>query len=62
VEPSSTEVFWQSAWTVFAFVFFVVVVFWAWSGKRKEHFDEAARMALDDDKDLTAEQRRKAQQ
>ncbi len=58
MEPSSTEVFWQSAWTVFAFVFFVAVVFWAWSGKRKKSYDKAARMALDDDKDLTDEQRR----
>ncbi len=58
MESSSIEVFWQSAWTVFAFVFFVGVVFWAWSGKRKNNFDEAARMALDDDKDLTSEQRR----
>jgi len=54
----STAVFWQSAWTVFAFVFFVAVVFWAWSGKRKSSFDEAARMALDDDKDLNVGQRR----
>lgn len=60
MESSSIEVFWQSAWTVFAFVFFVGVVFWAWSGKRKGSFDEAARMALDDDKDLTTEQRRDA--
>ncbi|VAW54909.1 Cytochrome c oxidase (cbb3-type) subunit CcoQ [hydrothermal vent metagenome] len=60
MEPSSTEIFWQSAWTVFAFVFFVGVVFWAWSGKRKTSFDEAARMALDDDKDVSAEQRRNA--
>jgi len=58
VESSSTDVFWQIAWTVFAFVFFVAVVFWAWSSKRKSSFDEAARMALDDEKDLTDEQRR----
>jgi len=58
VDSSSTEVFWQTVWTVFAFVFFIAVVFWAWSGKRKENFDKAARMALDDDKDLTDEQRR----
>lgn len=58
MEPSSNEIFWQSAWTVFAFVFFIVVVIWAWGGKRKEKFDKAARMALDDDKDLTDEQRR----
>ncbi|MBE9560561.1 MAG: CcoQ/FixQ family Cbb3-type cytochrome c oxidase assembly chaperone [Proteobacteria bacterium] len=50
--------FWQSAWTVFAFVFFVAVVIWAWSGKRKSKYDKAARMAMDDDKDLTDEQRR----
>jgi cytochrome c oxidase cbb3-type subunit 4 len=60
MEPSTTEVFWQSAWTVFAFVFFVGVVFWAWSGKRKHNFDEAARMALDDDKELKDDQRREA--
>jgi len=58
VESSSTDVFWQSAWTIFAFVFFVAVVIWAWSGKRKSKFDKAARMALDDDKELSDEQRR----
>ena len=58
MESSSTEVFWQSAWTVIAFVFFIAVVFWAWSGKRKKSYDKAARMALDDDKELTDEQHR----
>ncbi len=58
MEPSSTEIFWQTAWTVFAFVFFIAVVFWAWSGKRKSKYDKAARMAMDDDKDLTEDQRR----
>ncbi|MBL4712146.1 MAG: cbb3-type cytochrome c oxidase subunit 3 [Gammaproteobacteria bacterium] len=53
------ETFLQSAWTVFAFVFFIAVVIWAWSGKRKGNFDKAARMALDDDEDLSAEQQRK---
>jgi len=48
----------QTIWTVFAFVFFVGVVLWALSGRRKKDFDEAARMALDDDKSLTDEQRR----
>jgi len=55
---SSIDVLLHSVWTVVAFVFFVGVVFWAWSGKRKTKFDQAARMALDDDKDLTPEQRR----
>ena len=52
-----TSIF-QSVWTVVAFVFFVGVVIWAWSGKRKKSFDKAARMALDDDKAVTDEQRR----
>ena len=52
-----TSIF-QSVWTVVAFVFFVGVVFWAWSGKRKKNFDKAARMALDDDKEVTDDQLR----
>ena len=48
----------QSVWTVIAFVFFIAVVIWAWSSKRKNSFDKAARMALDDDKAVSDEQRR----
>ncbi len=54
----SMDVILQTVWTVVAFVFFVGVVFWAWSGRRKKDFDDAARMALDDEKTLTDEQRR----
>ncbi len=36
-------------WTLVAFVFFVGIVLWAWSGKRKQEFDEMARMPLEDD-------------
>jgi cytochrome c oxidase cbb3-type subunit 4 len=46
----------QTVWTVVAFVFFVGVVIWAWSGGRKEDFDKAARMALDDDKPIDSSQ------
>lgn len=42
----------QTVWTVIAFVFFVGIVVWAWRGDRKEDFDKAARMALDDDKPI----------
>lgn len=42
----------QTAWTVIAFVIFVGIVIWAWSSRRKEDFDKAARMALDDDKPI----------
>jgi cytochrome c oxidase cbb3-type subunit 4 len=48
----------QSIWTVVAFVIFIGIVFWAWSGKRKKRFDNAARMALDDDKAVVEEERR----
>lgn len=48
----------QIIWTVVAFVFFVGVVFWALSSKRKSNFDKAARMALDDDNPVADEQRR----
>jgi len=60
VETLSIDVILQSAWTVVAFVFFVGVVIWAWSGRRKKDFDDAARMALDDEKTLTDEQRRRS--
>jgi len=39
----------QTIWTVIAFVIFVGVVIWAWSDKRKDDFEKAARMILDDD-------------
>lgn len=42
----------QTVWTVIAFVFFVGIVIWAWSGRRKKDFNKAARMALDDDKPI----------
>ena len=48
----------QSIWTVIAFVVFVGIVVWAWSGRRKKDYDKAARMALDDDKAVSDEQRR----
>ena len=41
----------QIIWTVVAFVFFIGVVIWALSSRRKADFDKAARMALDDDEE-----------
>ena len=38
-----------SGWTVLVFVVFLGVVAWAWSGKRQDEFDEAARIPLEDD-------------
>ena len=42
----------QSVWTVLAFVLFVGIVVWAWSGARKKDFEKASRMPLEDDDDL----------
>jgi cytochrome c oxidase cbb3-type subunit 4 len=39
----------RSAITVLAFLSFIGIVIWAWSGKRKAAFDEAARLPLEDD-------------
>jgi len=39
-------------WTGALLVIFIGIVIWAWSGKRKNSFDEAARMPLDDDDEL----------
>lgn len=38
-----------SLWTVVVFAVFIGIVLWAWSSKRKQSFDEAARLPLDDD-------------
>lgn len=34
--------------TVMVAITFVAIVFWAWSGKRKQSFDEAANLPFDD--------------
>ena len=38
--------------TVVSFLVFIGIVCWAWSARRKKDFDEAARLALDDDHSL----------
>jgi cytochrome c oxidase cbb3-type subunit 4 len=43
----------HSIWTVLALVIFIGIVLWAYSGKRKARFDEAARLPLDDDDEHT---------
>jgi cytochrome c oxidase cbb3-type subunit 4 len=39
----------HSVWTVALLVLFLGIVAWAWSGRRKKAFDEAARLPLEDD-------------
>lgn len=37
--------------TVLAFASFIGIVVWAWSGRRKTAFEEAARLPLDEEMD-----------
>ncbi len=39
----------RSIFTVLVVITFAGIVVWAYSSKRKDSFDEAARLALDDD-------------
>jgi cytochrome c oxidase cbb3-type subunit 4 len=39
----------RSIFTVLVVVMFASIVVWAYSSKRKDSFEEAARLALDDD-------------
>jgi cytochrome c oxidase cbb3-type subunit 4 len=39
----------RSIVTVMAFVTFIGIIVWAWSGARRERFDAAARLPLEDD-------------
>jgi len=43
------SILFQIIWTVVAFVFFIGVIVWAWSKRRKTDFEDAANLALDDD-------------
>ncbi|MCF6264330.1 MAG: cbb3-type cytochrome c oxidase subunit 3 [Xanthomonadales bacterium] len=47
----------RSTVLVILFITFCVLVFWAWSPKRKQAFEEAAQLAVEDDlpKDETDE-------
>lgn len=42
----------RSAMTVIAFITFLGIVFWAWSGRRKKAFAEAAQLPFLKDEDL----------
>ena len=40
----------KSIWTVVVMVVFIGIVLWAWSGKRKQGFDEAANIPFNEDR------------
>ncbi|MBV7296771.1 cbb3-type cytochrome oxidase subunit 3 [Enterovibrio paralichthyis] len=39
----------HSIWTLAIFVCFIVIVLWAYSGRRKKEFDEAANLVFADE-------------
>ncbi len=41
----------HSLWTVLLFLVFLGIVAWAWSRRRREAFEAAARLPLEDDHD-----------
>ena len=41
--------FLHGLWTAALLVVFAAIVAWAWSGRRKRDFDEAARLPLEED-------------
>ena len=44
----------RSIMTVLTFMAFVGIVWWAYSGRRKTAYEEAARLPLDDDEPIIA--------
>ena len=51
--PLMTQI--QVVWTVLVMIIFLAIVFWAWSGRRKESFNEAANIPLEEEDFLQEE-------
>ena len=51
----------SSVMTVVMMAVFIGIVLWAWSGKRREDFEAAARVPLDDDEPVAAVSTRRHQ-
>lgn len=45
----------QSIWTVVVMVVFLGIVVWAWSGKRRERFEDAANIPFNEDAPVTGD-------
>jgi cytochrome c oxidase cbb3-type subunit 4 len=46
----------QSLWSIVVLVTFLGIVFWAYSSKRKQAFDEAANLPFDDEPSKDSDQ------
>lgn len=40
---------WHVVWTLLLMTAFVGIVYWAWSGRRRKDFEEAANLPLEED-------------
>ena len=47
--------FLHGVWTAALLAVFAAIVVWAWSGRRKRDFDEAARLPLEEDEDAAGD-------
>ena len=45
----------QIVWTIVVLIIFIGIVLWAWSGRRKESFNEAANIPLEEENFLQEE-------
>ena len=51
--PLLTQI--QVVWTIVVMIIFLAIVFWAWSGRRQESFNDAANIPLEEEKFLEEE-------
>lgn len=45
----------QIVWTIVVMIIFLAIVIWAWSGRRKESFNDAAHIPLEEENFLQEE-------
>ncbi len=51
--PFVTQI--QIVWTIVVMIIFLAIVLWAWSGRRKESFNDAANIPLEEEEFLEEE-------
>ncbi len=51
--PLTTQI--HIVWTIVVIIIFLAIVLWAWSGRRKESFNDAANIPLEEEKFLEEE-------
>jgi cbb3-type cytochrome oxidase subunit 3 len=44
---------WHGLWSLLILVLFIAIVAYVWSGRRREHYERAGRLPLQDDDEIT---------